>query len=317
MKYLWLSALLFSYTALAYCPDEDQQVTFQGTLTQETRPGPPNYESIKDGDEAITYDYLKLDQPLECDVGGESESVPLVQLILMGKNKPGYADLAPLLGKEVMLNGKTMYAQFGRHYTPVLLILDDVKTASSLTTPEDKKSALIQFQQFQQVLREKNVAALKSYFVFPFPGDLWDFIPYNDAKVSVTDQLTEAEFDKNGSLIIDGLQMLSDLDVNPGSLSIKEYRINALSAQEQSRKYFPGDEDGEFYYEENGQRHRVNGTCDTVASGEFDEGVLSVSIGTIANEQLPGLSEYCDGATSYLFKLIDGKLRLVSSFSAG
>lgn len=59
----------------------------QGTLIQQTLPGPPNYESIKDGDEAVTYDYLKLDQPFECDITGESESVPLVQLILMGKSK--------------------------------------------------------------------------------------------------------------------------------------------------------------------------------------------------------------------------------------
>lgn len=60
MKYLWLSALLFSHAVLARCPDEDQRVTLQGTLIQQTLPGPPNYESIKDGDEAVTYDYLKL-----------------------------------------------------------------------------------------------------------------------------------------------------------------------------------------------------------------------------------------------------------------
>ncbi|HHW4413111.1 DUF4431 domain-containing protein [Citrobacter freundii] len=317
MKYLWLSALLFSQVVMAWCPDEDQKVVLQGTLIQQTLPGPPNYESIKDGDEAVTYDYLKLDQPFECDITGESESVPLVQLILMGKSKPGYADLAPSLGKDVILTGKTMYAQTGLHFTSVLLILDDVKDVTPLNTPEQKKSALIQFQQFQQALSEKNVAALKSYFVFPLPGSLDDFIPYDESQSSQSDQLTEAVFDKNASQIIKGLHILSSLDVNPDTLEIKEHRINALSAQEQKRKYFPGDEDGTFYYEENGQRHVVDGTCDTAAMGEFDEGVLRLSQGTDANKQRPGLSESCDGASSYLFKLIDGKLRLVASFTAG
>lgn len=317
MKYLWLSALLFSHIVMAWCPDEDQKVTLQGTLIQQTRPGPPNYESIKDGDEAVTYDYLKLDQPFECDVTGESESVPLVQLILMGKNKPGYADLAPSIGKDVILTGKTMYAQTGLHFTSVLLILDDVKDVTPLNTPEQKKSALIQFQQFQQALREKNVVALKTYFVFPLPGLLDDFTPYDESQSSQSDQLTEALFDKNASQIIKGLHMLSDLEVNPDTLEIKEHRINALSAQDQKRKYYPGDDEGEYYYEENGQRHVVDGICDTVASGEFEEGVLRLSQGTDANKQRPGLSEACDGASSYLFKLIDGKLRLVASFTAG
>lgn len=317
MKYMWLLVGLFSHVALAYCPDEDQQVTLQGALIQQTFPGPPNYESIKDGDEAVTYDYLKLDQPFECDFAPENDVVPEVQLILAGKRHIDYADLAPLLGKEVILSGKTMYAQIGRHFTPVLLILDDVKAAGTLTTPEQKKSALLQFQQFQQALREKNVAALKTYFVFPLPGSLLDFIPYDESQDIETEPLTEAEFDKHAFQIIEGLQRLNDLDVNPDTLTIKEHRINALSAQEQQRKYYPADEDGQFYYEENGQRHTVEGTCDTVADGEFEEGILRLSQGTEANAQLPGLSEYCDGASIYDFELIDGKLRLVRSFTAG
>lgn len=172
MKYLWLFVLLLSQTALAYCPDEDQQVTLQGTLIQQTLPGPPNYESIKDGDEAVTYDYLRLDQPFECDVTGESESVPLVQLILMDQNKSGYADIAPLLGKDVIVAGKTMYAYAGRHYTSVVLVVDGVKGINPIVTPEQKKNALLQLQQFQQVLREKDVAALKAYFVFPVEGEI-------------------------------------------------------------------------------------------------------------------------------------------------
>lgn len=317
MKYLWLSALLFSHTVLAYCPDEDQQVSLQGTLIQQTRPGAPNYESIKDGDEALTYDYLQLDWPFECEVISEHENVPQVQLILMNQKKVGYADLAPRLGKEVLLTGKTMYAQVGRHFTSVLLVLDDVKDVNPIVTPEQKKIVLIQLQQFQQALSEKNVAALKSYLVFPFAGSLSDFIPGNELLSSYSDSLTEAEFDKNALQIMEGLQVLTHLALRTDNLMVNEYRINALSALEQKRRYFPGDGEGTFYYEENGQRHTVEGTCDNVARGDWEEGVLILSQGTSPNLQRPGLSENCDGGSSYTFKLIDGKLRLVSSITAG
>ncbi|WP_425135313.1 DUF4431 domain-containing protein [Citrobacter braakii] len=315
MKYLWLSALLFSHAVLAWCPDEDQQVTLQGTLIQQTLPGSPNYESIKDGDKAVTYDYLKLDQPFECDVNGERENVPLVQIILMGKNKLNYADLAPSLGKDVILTGKTMYAQTGHHFTSVLLILYSAKNVTPITTAEQKKSALLQFQQFQQALREKNVVALKTYFVFPLQGTLFDFIDYDENRQE--DVLTETVFDQNSQQIMAHLQMLASIGVDAESLMINEYRINALSEHEQQRRYFPADEDGMFYYEEHGKRHTVKGTCDTVAQGELTDGILFISQGTGPNTQLPGLSEYCDGATSYMFKLVDGKLRLMGSFTAG
>lgn len=317
MKYLWISAFLFSHSVLANCPDENQQVALQGTLIQQTFPGPPNYESVKDGDEALTYDYLKLDQPFDCDLASENDAVPEVQIILQSKSQIDYPDLAPLLGKEVVLTGETMYAQTGRHFTPVLLILEKAQVVSPLTSSEQKKSALIQFQQFQQALREKNVAALKTYFVFPVDGILWDFIAYDESQSIKMEMLTEAEFDKNASQIIVGLQMLSELKVNTETVTINEYRINALTEQEQKRHYVESEEDGIFYYEENGQRHTVDGVCDTVADGKFEDNILQVSKGTIGNEQLPGVSEYCDGASVYTFKLLDGKLRLVSSFTAG
>ena len=317
MNYCWLLAALFgvSCAAQAYCPDEDQQVTFQGTLIQKTLPGPPNYESIREGDEALTYDYLQLEQPFECGGDNGEVSVSEVQLILPDQDRIAYSDLAPRLGKEVLVSGKTMFAQSGRHFTPVLLILDDVNVVTSITTPEQKKSALLQWQQFQQALREKNVAALKRYFVFPVKGELFDFIPYDENHPMET--FTEAVFDDNAGQIIAGLQKLARLDVNPQSLTINEYRINALSAKERQRRYFPQDQDGRFYYEENGQRHTVDGVCDTVVGGAFENDTLQISQGTLANRQLPGMSEMCDGASVYIFKLVEGKLRMTGSFTAG
>lgn len=315
MKYLWLSALLFSQSVLAWCPDENQHITLQGKLVQHTYPGPPNFESIEEGDEALTYDFLLLNEPLECNITSADEQVPEVQLIFIDKTKVTYADIAPSLDKEVIVTGETQYLQSGWHFTSVLLLLDDVKEVSGATTPEQKKSMLVQLQQFQQALREKDVAALKTYFVFPVEGDTWGFFPHIDSQEP--EKLTEAVFDKNATKVIDSLQMLSEIMVNPDVQTLGERRINALSEEEQKRHYFPAEDDGMFFYEENGQKHTVEGTCDTVAGGEFEEGSLRLYLGTSANKQLPGLSEYCDGASSYIFKLIDGKLRLVGSVTVG
>lgn len=315
MMYLWLSALLFSQSVLAWCPDENQHITLQGKLVQHTYPGPPNFESIKDGDKALTNDFLQLNEPFECSIASTDEMVPEVQLIFIDKTRVTYADIAPSLNKEVIATGETMYLQSGWHFTSVLLVLDDIKEVSAADMPEQKKSMLTQLQQFQQALREKNVAALKAYFVFPVEGYAWDFLPHIDSQKPAI--FTEAIFDKNATEVIDKLQMLSDITVNPDAQTLSEHRINALSEEEQKRSYFPAEGYGMFFYEEDGQKHTVEGTCDTVAGGEFEGGILHLYQGTSANKQLPGLSENCDGASSYIFKLIDGRLRLVSSFTAG
>lgn len=105
--------------------------------------------------------------------------------------------------------------------------------------------------------------------------------------------------------------------MNPDAQTISEYRVNALSKEQQQRHYFPTEVEGIFYYEENGQKHTVEGVCDDVADGEFQEGSLYLYVGTSANNQLPGVSEACDGASSYLFRLVDGKLKLTASITVG
>ena len=315
MKYLVLLILLCSRMVFAWCPDEGQVITLQGTLAEHTYPGPPNYESIENGDEAVTNEFIQLDEPLECDLTQENESVAEVQLVFVGKSQASAAQLSPNQKHMIVATGKTMYAHAGRHYTPVLLLMDEVKPVAMALTPELKKSMLAQFQQFQQALRSNDVAAVKSWFLFPLNGDTYGFEP--DTESQPYSKLTAEAFDRYGHQIIANLRLLSEVEVNPDTLEIKERRINALSAKEQQRRYFPGDEDGTFYYEENGQRHAVVGTCDEVASGEFNEETLTVYQGTSANNTLPGLSEMCDGASLFNFKLIEGKLRLVSSFTVG
>lgn len=271
MKYLWLSALLFSQSVLAWCPDENQHITLQGKLVQHTYPGPPNFESIKDGDEALTYDFLQLNEPLECNIASADEQVPEVQLIFIDKTKVTYADIAPSLGKEVIVTGETMYQQSGWHFTPVLLLLDDVKVVSGATTPEQKKSMLVQLQQFQQALREKDVAALKAYFVFPVEGDTWGFFPHIDSQEP--EKLTEAVFDKNATKVIDSVQMLSEIAVNPDAQTLGERRINALSEEEQKRHYFPAEDDGMSFTRKMGKSIRWKGRAIPLLAASSKRGV--------------------------------------------
>lgn len=315
-KWLCFSGLLFSQFVSARCPDENEPVALQGKLVEETRPGPPNYESIREGDEALTNYYIELDRPIECDFANGDEATEEVQLIFLANTPVNYADLAPSLGKNVIATGKIMSAQVGRHFTPLLLQLDDIQEVDAITTPQQKKEALLQFQRFQQALRDKNIAGLKAFFVFPFEGDIYDFIPYDEAKKS-PDVFTEQIFDQHSQAIVDGLQPLSHIALDMTHMTLHEHRIITLSEKEQKRHYYPTEEDGVLYFKENGQRHYVSGMCDEVADGEFDEESLRIYRGTSANLQLPGLSETCEGASSYIFKVVGGKLRLVSSYTAG
>lgn len=314
MKYLGLIILLLSHSVLAYCPEDDQAITITGKLVSEIHPGPPNWESVKEGDEAVTNDFLQLEDSFTCAIASDQpDYVPEVQLIFLDESKNSYNDVSQWLNKEVMVTGKVMYAQTGWHFTVVTILVDEVKEIASASTPEEKKSMLLQLQNFQQALKAKDILALKSYFVFPFSGDAWGMLPNIEP---APDRLTEAEFDRHSDTIISNLQNAAELNIDPEKLAISEYRINTLTPEEQSRHYFPGDEDGKFYYEEKGKRIEVNGTCDIVVNGEFEDNSLTVYLGTGSNKQIPGLSEVCDGASGFNFKLIDGKLRLVSSFSA-
>jgi len=93
---------------------------------RKTFPGPPNYESIQEGDEPETGFYLEVSAGL-CTVAspdsmnndnGAFSDVRLVQLVL---DAAGYSHLRPQLGRQVTLRG-TLFAHFtGHHHAPLLL----------------------------------------------------------------------------------------------------------------------------------------------------------------------------------------------------
>lgn len=108
---------------LAYDPEVVQLI---GTINRLTFPGPPNYESIRQGDKPETYWVLHLPdfvctQP-SADNDGEYKVTDL-QLILTRKQ---YALYRKFLGRRVNVTGKISHAITGHHHTPVLMEVTDV-----------------------------------------------------------------------------------------------------------------------------------------------------------------------------------------------
>lgn len=114
---------------------EAESVELRGLFQNKTFPGPPNYESIKSGDEAESGIYISLLAPIDVtsDLSKPSEyrddtekSLKLIQLIVYNDH------LFPLIRKfrknktVVTLKGKLIHRLTGHHHTPVLLEVSEV-----------------------------------------------------------------------------------------------------------------------------------------------------------------------------------------------
>jgi Domain of unknown function (DUF4431) len=108
------------HPCVAYEPDT---VALVGRLERHTYPGPPNYESIANGDARETGYYLRPDEPL-CATGSQQsdwEPVAGVRLVQLVLDAAGYRDLRALLGQHVRLRGTLFHAHTGHHHATLLL----------------------------------------------------------------------------------------------------------------------------------------------------------------------------------------------------
>lgn len=106
-------------TCLKYEPNI---VKISGKLVELTFAGPPNYESIENGDDAETGYYLELSRSI-CTVAEEDsdgfENIKLVQLVL---DKSGYSSLRNKLNTSISIKGNLFAGDNGHHHASVLLI---------------------------------------------------------------------------------------------------------------------------------------------------------------------------------------------------
>lgn len=135
-----LSALLFSpfFASAAEKPClkyEPEVVELHGMVKRVVFPGPPNYESVKKGDEPEPYWVLFL--PKEACVQGDpknefnsetEKNVRSLQLMDVDYKKD-----RSLLGKSVIVKGTLMHSYSGHHHTPVLIQVKSIEKA-----PESK-----------------------------------------------------------------------------------------------------------------------------------------------------------------------------------
>ncbi len=113
---------------------ESATVTLSGKTARKTFAGPPNYESIKRGDEPETYWILHLTSPICVNADenmpggkGTEKNVSDIQLVFSGGGQ--YARRRGLLGKRVIVSGELSHAVTGHHHTKVLLTVAEIRGA--------------------------------------------------------------------------------------------------------------------------------------------------------------------------------------------
>lgn len=139
-KILMLFVFIFSFLAftekamaeecLSYEPKE---VRLIGTIIRKTFPGPPNYESIENGDEPETFWILRLKKPVclkgKPDDELNSEAEKNIKDFHMVLDNEMYARYKHLVSKDVIAEGTLFHAHTAHHRTKVLMTVISIKSA--------------------------------------------------------------------------------------------------------------------------------------------------------------------------------------------
>lgn len=131
MFILLLMMTINLYAANIQVKCEPSIVELVGKLELQTFPGPPNYESIKNGDDTERHFYLSLNRPVDVlkmpvDQYDEiTKNVKILQLVVT--NDDQYPKLRKLgAGAKVKING-TLFKRFtGHHHSRVLLQIKNI-----------------------------------------------------------------------------------------------------------------------------------------------------------------------------------------------
>lgn len=133
-----LSAFLFSTHILAECLKDGQDVTFAGTISRETFPGPPNYESVDDGDTPETYWILTIKVP-QCVIAESTEgdkpyevAKSTTRFQLEFENTDIYQSSKNLVENTAVVKGQLFAGVSGHHHTEALISVKNIAAGTPL-----------------------------------------------------------------------------------------------------------------------------------------------------------------------------------------
>lgn len=157
---MWLIRLfiLFLFLLSSIALAENRVVYFKpkiselsGAIAILTLPGPPNYLSIKNGDEAETGAYLVLNKPVDVklvpkvQIGNDvpENNVSIIQLVL--KKDADWKKMEN--GNHVHISGTLFHAMWAHHHTRVLLDAHKIKIISKEKIDKKKISSYLMHAQ--------------------------------------------------------------------------------------------------------------------------------------------------------------------------
>jgi hypothetical protein len=139
--------------ARAACIDVEKiaSLTFEGRLTYQIFPGPPNYEDIRKGDTPEPTYLLILGNPI-CVVGDDfldpNTSIDRIQVYPSELGPSGRTvsnDLRHLIGQRVVIEGTSAFgAHTGHHHAPLLMPTARVTVASDPTSAYGTSMTVVQ-----------------------------------------------------------------------------------------------------------------------------------------------------------------------------
>ena len=123
-----------SSAAAQKCFDYGPTVSLSGKLTSKVFPGPPNYESIRKGDQKETAIILVLTHPIctttkdPANYGDPESGQRSIQLVI---TKDGdWPVIRRLIGKRATVTGTLFHWNTGHHHTRVLIDVSQLRAAT-------------------------------------------------------------------------------------------------------------------------------------------------------------------------------------------
>jgi Domain of unknown function (DUF4431) len=135
-KTIILFTMFLPMFSFAECLKDGQDVTFTGTVSRETFPGPPNYESIDDGDAPETYRILTISTP-QCVAAESMEGGALYEVAksttrfqLAFEDASIYKSQKNLVENGAIVEGQLFAGHSGHHHTKALISVKSIKPAA-------------------------------------------------------------------------------------------------------------------------------------------------------------------------------------------